>query len=880
MWIVGQSREDSDNEEEVDNDDIINPVRNKTKKKTKKNKKAAWRLILTTIHNSINPYAMLLSDIKLVEGCLHRLERRLERHRHLKRKQSKQLLEQQQEKEDDGVKDITITTSTTAITTTTTTTTTTGDPTGGDLCSMVNQNWGPLVTGASIPEAVCPFWLIPEHIPAPINPAVVGGGGALLGKTPSELRCRIRGVRSRTVTRFKRGSSTTDGDEVETKIQYSYPLWTTAAPFVVLFRVAADATHTNSLWNRISAVSLKLEHDDEVSDGFFVPVGSTISGTSNGSATALGEGDGEKEAENEEKSKMTKETRAIVERGEALEGALRRLYPDSFQELVPVYNHKKTDKAIEKWDGIAAQLARVERALRGNTYMTTSSLSSTSAPAKKDGADVDIEHGGGDQLQHPDTQSIKGDKKNNKKGDKTDNIEVLTEQRLVLMQALQDQEKVVLEERELALSQPLGTAYFALFTSQRDAQEAAFANIGGTSSINMVSRPAPGPDEINWEGLWAGWGEQMWRTMFLCVIPMIVIIIFPIGLLTGALTNLDLAVCGNSADTNQVYWAWFCGAPEIVKVIITGLLPVTISTMWDTWVLPFLFYIICQAQRTHASFSALDQAVIKGFYSFSLINTFIMGVLGGAFLQQVGAAIASGTTTELIGAALPAASNFFLNYVGIHALFTNLFRFVWPHDGTILFVFFRAVGMFRPKSDRDDWVIRSTPSYRGGRHYGSFLCIFIMCLSYAVIAPIILPLALCFFFTAWVAWRYAAIHFYEPCYDGKGRVYELTYQLLLITIFMANLFTAAVFLAKGGYWSGSMLAVVATVMIVMFWRYNRAHVMSMIKITPLQTAALAPKATVPRDCYLPPPLRRGAVGWFPEWGKIWEKYGLPRYSNF
>jgi hypothetical protein len=29
--------------------------------------------------------------------------------------------------------------------------------------------------------------------------------------------------------------------------------------------------------------------------------------------------------------------------------------------------------------------------------------------------------------------------------------------------------------------------------------------------------------------------------------------------------------------------------------------------------------------------------------------------------------------------------------------------------------------------------------------------------------------------------------------------------------------------------------------------------------------------------YTPPCLRPGAVGWFPEQGKIWEKYGLPKF---
>lgn len=46
-----------------------------------------------------------------------------------------------------------------------------------------------------------------------------------------------------------------------------------------------------------------------------------------------------------------------------------------------------------------------------------------------------------------------------------------------------------------------------------------------------------------------------------------------------------------------------------------------------------------------------------------------------------------------------------------------------PHDGTVLFVFFRAAGLFRPKCERDEYMIRTPPSYRGGRHFGAFLLI-------------------------------------------------------------------------------------------------------------------------------------------------------------
>lgn len=214
-----------------------------------------------------------------------------------------------------------------------------------------------------------------------------------------------------------------------------------------------------------------------------------------------------------------------------------------------------------------------------------------------------------------------------------------------------------------------------------------------------------------------------------------------------------------------------------------------------------------------------------------------------------------------MGTALPSASSFFLNYILMHAIMINVFRFLWPHDGTVLFVLFRAVGLFRPKCERDVYMIRTAPSYRAGRHFGAFLLIQargagrragragrggstracacahwlaaprlltahppytqVMALSYAVIAPLVLPSAIAYFFTAWVrmgggppseaaracqlrsrqaaaedglpapaatpsnrtllqlAWRYCALYFYERSYEAAGRIFETLFACMV-----------------------------------------------------------------------------------------------------
>ena len=687
--------------------------------------KAAWRAAGMTFLRVISPMTMLKADNELVQRCLAKFEARMEA-------EKKRML---------NIKN----------------TTTTMKSTTADVLDDVQGNEGGAFSSASslgeqnndatiedsssdeIEEVVRRWWLSPEEIPESINP-ILRRGGILLGKTHPELRSRVK-----VKPLFNYASSSGSGDT-----------WGPAAAYVVLFRTSGP-TPINP-WG--SLLDIKERFLADVAEIQLMNAQNDDNGAA--AAAALVATDNKKDEEEyqeaaaiivdndddgkiskgtnettttEKKKKKTEAVLGNTERGQFLEATLKRLYPSTFEHLVHVYPHKPTDMAIQRWDVVAGHLEVVTEELarlkNSDAKEIVSDGGDVEAGLKKQD-ETGVFAAGGKA-----GKGLRGRKKTEaemkkKTAENTKTVQKLHAQYEKLTKELAVHEQDVAAARAAALSSPLGTAYFAVFTSQRDALSASQGNIGGMPQLNMTSEMAPKPDEINWEGLWAGWGERTARTILLCGIPMVIICLFPIGALTGALTNLEVAVCGGTPATNSLYWPWLCTGTgigeKLVKTLLTGILPVVISTFYDTWVMPLVLYIIMQAQRCHASFSALEKAIIRGFYAFSVLNTFLGAVLGGTFLQQLGVALSDGDIVTLLGTALPSASNFFLNYIAVHALFTNLFRFVWPHDGTILFVFFRAVGLFRPKCKRDEWIIRSAPSYRGGRHYGAILAIYVMVL--------------------------------------------------------------------------------------------------------------------------------------------------------
>jgi hypothetical protein len=46
------------------------------------------------------------------------------------------------------------------------------------------------------------------------------------------------------------------------------------------------------------------------------------------------------------------------------------------------------------------------------------------------------------------------------------------------------------------------------------------------------------------------------------------------------------------------------------------------------------------------------------------------------------------------------------------------------------------------------------------------------------------------------------------------------------------------------------------------------------KHVPLESATGAPRAAVDPAIYIPPALRHGCAGWYPESGKAWEAWGV------
>lgn len=701
-------------------------------------------------------------------------------------------------------------------------------------------------TSKQVPEAVLPWWTHPEDMPPAVS-AELGASAVVGGKPGAHLRRRVL-------------ATTAAGHRVWANAEHYAVLYVlSGTPPIrglrtILHRLEGteEATlgtgeseqgggESEPLTGRSRAPSRSNSRELQA-----VPVGGEPS------APRLSEGEAGPGAPG---PRQLEASAAAAE----LDAALRLVYPESFQQLIHVYPHKETDKLLTQWDAARTKLDK-HVAADAKAASKVPSLAADIEDGSTGGADGHVSSRTGSRCRprfgrrkpQPGQAELEG--------------------------AVDALEGEIVEARSRALALPLPTAMFALFSSQADAITAAAGHVGVLAMAHYRSEQAPAPCDVNWPALWSTLQGRFVRGS-ISVGCLVLVMLFPIGLLVGALTNLSVAVCGDGA--NDIYWAWFCEGSDgakVVKAILTVFLPVIISAFWDTYFLPITFYCLAQVERSHVSLSSLDDRITRLFFGFSVSNTFLQAVLGGAAFQQLGAMLSSpGDLWQLLGTSIPAASNWVLNYTIQHALMINPFRFCWPHDGTVLFVFFRAAGLFRPTCQRDHTMIRTAPSYRAGRHYGAFFLTFVFGLSYSLIAPLVLPAAYVYFLTAWVTWRYSALFFYQCSYESDGRILETLLELMWWTLWVASIFVSFVFLAKQSYVAAGVLALTNTMIVYHVAKQFKARVGGYAHSVPLPAAKAAPRAAVDPGAYLPPPLRRGAVGWYPEWGLPWEKYGIVRY---
>ena len=331
---------------------------------------------------------------------------------------------------------------------------------------------------------------------------------------------------------------------------------------------------------------------------------------------------------------------------------------------------------------------------------------------------------------------------------------------------------------------------------------------------------------------------------------------------------------------------------------------------YQYFVLPYVLYFSALAESRHFTLSGMEQRLFELFFHWLWSNLFLQSVLGGTYFN---ADIRNDLLTNpfnavpLLGEAIPAASNFFINYVMFRAFAMTFLRLLYPHSGVLKaglrwlhlmkstcmlakFSFFLQKSVYHflaspvppvaaPKTPQD--IARATPlrNCRYSRDIGmGVLAIYIASLGYAIIAPLILPLALIFFLLSYPIWRYQQVYIYQAAYSSRGKLWTIVSHRIVAILAIMVLFTSTMLMIKECFEEGLISLITLEIFLIAFDRYLTMRYDSVYCSTPVSILEAAPRVDLDPELYVPPPLRRGAQGWRLEWGKAWEHSDMPRYG--
>ena len=327
--------------------------------------------------------------------------------------------------------------------------------------------------------------------------------------------------------------------------------------------------------------------------------------------------------------------RAVNEQGEEMrvrglrqvEATLEYIYGDEFRGLIPIFDHRPVDALLDSHDECknALKKCRLRMAREGI-------LPSTHKP------EVEFEFGGRlsevkSRTANPwyDFQSFSKLFADVLWRPKRFKKLTLNEQVQALEAQLEALEEAIVSLRKLTWEGSPGPCCFAVFENQLAASTAAQCVISRASHRIYRALPAPGPDDINWQTLLRTTSENRQRARK--VWPIILLLMFaPSGMFSTAVTSF----CKVRGDDTSGFlrgetFDWYCSSEgKYVRVLLSGILPPVILTLWEVFVISFYMLYLVQKQNVHISLSATDRRFLRFYFAWGAINVVLGGIFGGS----------------------------------------------------------------------------------------------------------------------------------------------------------------------------------------------------------------------------------------------------------
>eukprot|EP00891_Asterochloris_glomerata_P009705 jgi/Astpho2/9705/Aster-03695 len=353
-----------------------------------------------------------------------------------------------------------------------------------------------------------------------------------------------------------------------------------------------------------------------------------------------------------------------------------------------------------------------------------------------------------------------GQDKYGKKPVKVDSIEFLADR-------LQELEKEIKEQQEAARKKPIPTA-FVTFNDHRT-QTVASTSMMHHDQRYWTTSAAPTPKEIVWSNLGEASGVRGLRTLAAWAIFFVMCAFYfiPVSAVQALIQVQKL---------QRYHFFRVITDIKILNSIITSILPGLALTIFLA-VLPMLLTLLNRHIQKMISETQIDFGVVRKYFAFQVITTFIGTLLVGTFLTQINAFLddPTGVVTTL-GSAAPQVASFFMSYILVQAFIKQPLGLLRLPGLVIFWLRYRLATTERQKARV--WE----QSYM---KYGT-----------NVANDTIIILLGVYFLMGSLFWKYNFAYVYVPNVESGGRLWMDMFDHIMVGLFFFQIIMTALFGVK------------------------------------------------------------------------------------
>lgn len=219
-----------------------------------------------------------------------------------------------------------------------------------------------------------------------------------------------------------------------------------------------------------------------------------------------------------------------------------------------------------------------------------------------------------------------------------------------------------------------------------------------------------------------------------------------------------------------------------VKGFLEGFLP-TLALVVFLAILPGVLKLLARHEGQEISESGLERAVLTKYFYFQFFNVFLASVTAGSLLGSLEKIVDHpASTVDLLAQSLPEFSTFFMAYI----MLATFSAFPLKLSQVVKVVVGSLKKKYLCKTQKDIDAAEEASESAYGAELAEHVLFTVIALSYAVISPLILVFAICYYLFAFATFSFQFTFNIPVRHEGGGSIYPMLWSRVVCGLIVSE----------------------------------------------------------------------------------------------